>query len=109
MSAVERGHFKYAVGEVWANKTLLYRGYLDDPRNTDNAWLESAMYHLHSGAVATRLLTKGRKHEDLQSNGQHWWYLDDVDGKGLQEGHKEALLRVQVKLREAGNGLLLGL
>lgn len=30
----------------WAER-VLQRGYVDDPRATDNAWLESTFYHLH--------------------------------------------------------------
>ncbi len=26
---------------------LIYRGYVDDPRNTDNAWIETTVRHLH--------------------------------------------------------------
>lgn len=26
---------------------LLYRGYLDDPRNTDNAWVETEVWNFH--------------------------------------------------------------
>ncbi|WP_372368665.1 NUDIX domain-containing protein [Candidatus Uabimicrobium sp. HlEnr_7] len=25
----------------------IYEGYVDDPRNTDNAWIETSVYHLH--------------------------------------------------------------
>lgn len=27
--------------------TVVFRGYVDDPRNTDNAWMETDAYHLH--------------------------------------------------------------
>lgn len=27
--------------------TEVYRGYVDDPRNTDNAWMETVAYHFH--------------------------------------------------------------
>lgn len=27
--------------------SLIYQGYVDDPRNTDNAWMETDAYHLH--------------------------------------------------------------
>ena len=27
--------------------TLLYKGYLDDPRNTDNAWVEAEVWNFH--------------------------------------------------------------
>ena len=25
----------------------VYRGYVDDPRNTDNAWMETQVYNFH--------------------------------------------------------------
>lgn len=25
----------------------IYEGYIDDPRNTDNAWIETVAYHFH--------------------------------------------------------------
>ena len=27
--------------------SLLYKGYLDDPRNTDNAWVEAEVWNFH--------------------------------------------------------------
>ena len=30
-----------------ADRKVVYRGYVDDPRNTDNAWVETTAYHLH--------------------------------------------------------------
>lgn len=27
--------------------SLLYKGYLDDPRNTDNAWMEAEVWNFH--------------------------------------------------------------
>lgn len=32
----------------------LYRGYVDDPRNTDNAWMETVVLHEHLGSVSPR-------------------------------------------------------
>jgi ADP-ribose pyrophosphatase len=29
------------------NASLVYNGYVDDPRNTDNAWMETGAHHLH--------------------------------------------------------------
>ena len=26
---------------------VVYRGYVDDPRNTDNAWMETTAFHFH--------------------------------------------------------------
>ena len=35
----------------------MYRGYVDDPRNTDNAWMETVAVHWHdeAGEVTARL------------------------------------------------------
>jgi hypothetical protein len=27
--------------------TMLYKGYIDDPRNTDNAWVEAEVWNFH--------------------------------------------------------------
>ena len=27
--------------------SLIYKGYLDDPRNTDNAWVEAEVWNFH--------------------------------------------------------------
>ena len=35
---------------------LVYRGYVDDPRNTDNAWMETVAFHFHCTAEQGRLL-----------------------------------------------------
>jgi ADP-ribose pyrophosphatase len=26
---------------------MVYNGYVDDPRNTDNSWMETTAYHFH--------------------------------------------------------------
>ena len=28
-------------------RTCIYRGYVDDARNTDHAWMESQVFHFH--------------------------------------------------------------
>ncbi|EEC14441.1 nudt9 protein, putative, partial [Ixodes scapularis] len=32
---------------------MVYKGYVDDPRNTDNAWMETVAYNFHDGAGNT--------------------------------------------------------
>jgi len=36
--------------------TLIYQGYVDDPRNTDNAWMETTAKHLHLDPETARRL-----------------------------------------------------
>lgn len=31
----------------WNSARVVYQGYVDDPRNTDNAWMETTVAHLH--------------------------------------------------------------
>ena len=35
--------------ETKAMKVEVYRGYVDDPRNTDNAWMETVAINFHDG------------------------------------------------------------
>lgn len=32
---------------LWDKGVELYRGYVDDPRNTDNAWIETVVVNFH--------------------------------------------------------------
>lgn len=32
---------------LWQRGQLVYRGYVDDPRNTDNAWMETVCMNFH--------------------------------------------------------------
>ena len=49
---------------IFSKKTskLIYRGYVDDPRNTDNAWIETTAKHYHcDDNIATQLDNIGLK------------------------------------------------
>lgn len=35
------------IEEFFANGREIYKGYVDDPRNTDNAWMETVAYNFH--------------------------------------------------------------
>ena len=42
---------KLPISHGWQSKLIfysqIYRGYVDDPRNTDNAWMETVAYNFH--------------------------------------------------------------
>ncbi|RUS85781.1 hypothetical protein EGW08_006495, partial [Elysia chlorotica] len=62
-----RGHFT-EVSEVAKNNSKeIYRGYADDPRNTDNAWLETRVvnYHIDNHKLIEHLTM--RASEDVKS------------------------------------------
>ncbi|WKX95111.1 hypothetical protein Q1695_011960 [Nippostrongylus brasiliensis] len=49
------GDFREELEQLWENGRELYRGYVDDPRNTDNAWMETVCVNFHD---STSLLEK---------------------------------------------------
>ena len=36
-----------ALDDLFSEMNLVYRGYVDDPRNTDHAWIETSAFHIH--------------------------------------------------------------
>lgn len=55
-SEEEKSAFAALVNELFRDGNLVYRGYVDDPRNTDNAWMETTAIHFHcTEQLASRL------------------------------------------------------
>lgn len=42
-----KAQFEELSATLFQNGTVLYKGYVDDPRNTDNAWMETTAMHYH--------------------------------------------------------------
>lgn len=42
-----KAKFEKLSNDLFKHGTVLYRGYVDDPRNTDNAWMETTAMHYH--------------------------------------------------------------
>jgi|GEM_PF-591558 len=73
----------------------LYRGYVDDPRNTDNAWLETEVYHLNLPYEATENL-------ELQVGKGSWvkWLpLTDENMRDLYANHGDFVRLAVARLR----------
>lgn len=43
LDGVESADIKH----LWKKGKLVYKGYVDDPRNTDNAWMETVVMNFH--------------------------------------------------------------
>lgn len=43
----EKEEFDSMSAELFSNGKVIYRGYVDDPRNTDNSWMETTAVHFH--------------------------------------------------------------
>jgi ADP-ribose pyrophosphatase len=51
-----KAEFEQNIKQLFETGKIVYRGYVDDPRNTDNAWIETAAFHFHcSEDLALRL------------------------------------------------------
>lgn len=76
------------------NPIEIYSGYVDDPRNTDNAWIETTAYNFHddSGAVLANI-----KFEAGDDAGSVKW-LDVDENITLYASHKEILEKVANRL-----------
>uniref|UniRef100_A0AC35UBK7 Nudix hydrolase domain-containing protein n=1 Tax=Rhabditophanes sp. KR3021 TaxID=114890 RepID=A0AC35UBK7_9BILA len=60
--------------EIWAHPKILYKGYVDDPRNTDNAWMETvvANFHDHHGLLQNFKFTAGSDAAEVK-----WFTVED--------------------------------
>jgi ADP-ribose pyrophosphatase len=77
----------------------VFVGYVDDPRNTDNAWMETSAYHFH---IDDPDLAAGLKlHAGDDAVGVQWLAVDDAvpEFKQLYASHRDMVVRaVQLKI-----------
>jgi len=73
----------------------LYKGYVDDPRNTDNAWLETEVYHLNLPYELTeRLLLQNRL-----GTWAKWMPLTDENVAEMYANHGEFVRLAMIRLQ----------
>ena len=53
----QRVEYQAHVQQLFSSGETVYRGYVDDPRNTDNAWMETTAMWFHCDELLGRLLT----------------------------------------------------
>ena len=46
-AACAQAYFNGLIDALFTTGKVVYRGYVDDPRNTDNAWMETTAFHFH--------------------------------------------------------------
>lgn len=64
---------------------ILYKGYVDDPRNTDNAWMETTVAHLHLTPEEAVLLNP-KAGDDAVS--VEWFPLTEENRANLYASHR---------------------
>lgn len=88
VSAAARREFEEEAGVTldMSDAVELYRGYVDDPRNTDHAWFETSVFHKHlPNDLASRINPKaGKGEEDVA-----WMPLTEENLSNLYASHGE--------------------
>ncbi|CAF3699945.1 unnamed protein product, partial [Rotaria socialis] len=82
------------IDELFKTATSVYKGYIDDPRNTDNAWMESEAMNMHD---ETGELTKYLKLEAGDDAAKVKWVRLDCDHR-LYASHEKLIQAVVTKL-----------
>jgi ADP-ribose pyrophosphatase len=76
----------------------VYRGYVDDPRNTDNSWMETCVMHYHCTPELGHLLPL---HEGDDAAEVRWLDTDSPEMKTLYASHCDfVLMALAVFLKE---------
>jgi len=78
---------------------LVYQGYVDDPRNTDNAWMETSAKHIHVSDAEARSMQMIAG-DDAQS--VQWLLLTPETVDGLYASHA-VLVRAMLKHMQKKN------
>jgi ADP-ribose pyrophosphatase len=82
----------------------VYAGYVDDPRNTDNSWIETTAMHFHCDAeMGAMMKLAGQKSETL---GVQWLNVtdDNEDFRNLYASHGAMVTRVIEMMKESRKG-----
>eukprot|EP01043_Picozoa_sp_COSAG02_P010313 COSAG02_NODE_360_length_23829_cov_107.112769_8_plen_1933_part_00 len=70
-----------------SEQTLIYRGYSDDPRNTDEAWVETSVWHVHAPQELGHQLDHDDRHGvkwmNMKVTGSRLEFYDD-EGESVE-------------------------
>ncbi len=71
--------------ELYSTGKIVYSGYVDDPRNTDNAWCETVAYHFH---CSKELGSNLRLEAGDDAKAVKWIKVGSDDHNNLYASHK---------------------
>jgi ADP-ribose pyrophosphatase len=83
------------------NALLVYQGYVNDPRNTDNAWMETDAYHLHLTTKQAKAITLKA---DDDAKEVKWMVCDQKNIEELYASHSSVVKRA-IYLFQKNNNL----
>jgi ADP-ribose pyrophosphatase len=77
---------------------IIFRGYINDPRNTDNAWMETTAIHTH---LDFELAQKIKIQAGDDAAACHWTEINSLNIQNFYANHSLVLLIALEKLEEA--------
>lgn len=86
--AIEEAGIKNVVLD-FSKGELVYSGYIDDSRNTDNAWMESSAYHLHLTPEQAAVI---EIEAGSDADAAHWAEITETLPGSMLKSHADILL-----------------
>ena len=100
LAGAEKVEFDRLVEELFQYGEPIYAGYVDDPRNTDNAWMETVAMHFHcSEELGRKLKLRGGDDAKYAS----WLDIDPVREPRYAElyaSHRDWVDRIAERMRD---------
>ena len=86
------------IDALFKSGRVVYQGYVDDPRNTDNAWMETTAYHFHCDPTAAGML---KLHAGDDAAKVKWVDIsaDSDDYNNLYASHKDWVDMIEKRVR----------
>ena len=63
---------------------VVYRGYVDEPRNTDHAWIETSVFHMHCPPEVAKMLKLGAGDDAMAA----MWFDIGVENPNIYPPHQ---------------------
>jgi len=81
--------------------SIIYEGYADDPRNTQNAWMETAIFHMHLTPDIEGSLQL--EYDEQETLGVKWLSFNDVSSmNNLYGSHSDYIQMALSRLIDSG-------
>ena len=96
----DRVKFEEMCNQLFGAGVVVYKGYVDEPRNTDNAWIETAVFHMHCPAEIGTLLPLNAGDDAV---GVRWFDID-TENPNLYPPHRGWVGKVAAELLARGPG-----
>ena len=99
--AAAQAAFQRLTEELFSSGAVVYEGYVDDPRNTDHAWMETTAVHLHCSDALGEALPL---HAGDDARAVQWVDVGGAEHASLYADHKDWVGYAQSRLLKLRGG-----